>query len=111
MGGATCDYRIAQEGAISTVPFIQARRVHPARPDLELLLQSDDLDKPPEIEAMTEGFQKELATITTGSVAFIYSEPDTDLTVEGVEGKCLCAGLRTEERQAALPSFDWGGYE
>lgn len=85
--GATCDYRIAQEGAISTVPFIQARRVHPARPDLELLLQSDDLDKPPEIEAMTEGFQKELATITTGSVAFIYSEPDTDLTVEVVGWK------------------------
>jgi len=87
--GAECEYRIAQEGALSTVPFIQSRRVHPSLSDITKLLQSDDMDSPPEIEGMSLKFQEELANVETGSVAYIYSDEDSDLVLEivGWKGK------------------------
>ena len=36
--GAGCDYRIAQEGSLSTIPFISARTLHPTREDMEKML-------------------------------------------------------------------------
>merc|ERR1719397_2405283 len=86
--GATCDFRLAQEGVLSTVPFIgPSRRLHPTLKDLELLLSSDDANKPPEIEEMTSEFKEELSKMETGSVALVYSDPNSDLTVEVVGWK------------------------
>ena len=70
--GATCDYRIAQEGALSTVPFIGARMLHPAREDMEMMLLSEDQDTPPEITRMSDKFREELEKTETGSVAFLF---------------------------------------
>ena len=70
--GATCDYRIALEGALSTVPFIGARRLHPAREDMEMMLPSEDQDTPPEITSMSDKFREELEKTETGSVAFLF---------------------------------------
>jgi len=86
--GATCDFRLAQEGALSVVPFIgPSRRIHPSKSDLEILLSSEDMDKPPEIENLSKQFQEELVRIETGSVALVYSEPNSALTVEVVGWK------------------------
>lgn len=85
--GATCDYRIAQEGALSTIPFIGARRLHPARDDMEKMLLSDDQDTPPEIAKMSEKFREELEGTETGSVAFLFKDPSSPLTVEVVGWK------------------------
>jgi len=85
--GAECDYRIAQEGAMSTVPYIKARCVHPALPDLTILLSSDDMEKSPEIKDLTPEFQAELNELSTGSVAFIYRDPGSDLELEVVGWK------------------------
>merc|ERR1719342_248730 len=86
--GATCDFRLAQEGVLSTVPFIgPSRRLHPSLKDLELLLSSDDAHKPPEVEAMSNEFKEELNKMETGSVALVFSDPSSDLTVEVVGWK------------------------
>jgi len=86
--GATCDFRLAQEGVLSTVPFIgRSRRLHPTLKDLELLLSSDDANKPPEVEAMSNEFKEELNKMETGSVALVFSDPSSDLTVEVVGWK------------------------
>jgi len=86
--GAICDFRLAQEGALSVIPFIgENRMVHPCKSDLENLLSSEDLDKPPEIENMSKEFQEELERMETGSVAFFYSDPNSDLSVEMVGWK------------------------
>eukprot|EP00090_Calanus_glacialis_P007336 TRINITY_DN15781_c0_g1_i1.p1 TRINITY_DN15781_c0_g1~~TRINITY_DN15781_c0_g1_i1.p1 ORF type:complete len:704 (-),score=298.23 TRINITY_DN15781_c0_g1_i1:55-2166(-) len=87
--GASCDYRIAQEGALSTVPFIGARMLHPAREDMEMMLLSEDQDKPPEITKMSEKFRDELEKTETGSVAFLFKDPTSSLTVKivGWKGK------------------------
>ena len=78
--------------------------MHPTLADLELLLSSDDANKPPEVgfvprsmiidqsgnrdvndikvEAMSSEFKEELSRMETGSVALVYSDPNSDLTVE-----------------------------
>merc|ERR1719228_1334263 len=47
------------------------------------------MDSPPEIEGMSFKFQEELASVETGSVAYIYSDEDSDLVLEivGWKGK------------------------
>ena len=67
---ATCDYRMAQKGALSTVPFIGARMVHPAREDMMLL--TEDQDTPPEITKMSDKIIEELKNTETGSVTFLF---------------------------------------
>jgi len=85
--GSDCDYRIAQEGAISTVPFIKSRRVHPSHADLSTLLSADDMEKSPEIKDLSPQFQEELNSTPTGSVAYIYRDKDSDLQLEVVGWK------------------------
>lgn len=72
--GAECDFRIAQEGALSVIPFITSRILHPTRSDLEVMLQSSDFEKPPENGGMSAQFIQELEDCSTGSVAFVYEE-------------------------------------
>jgi len=85
--GAGCDYRIAQEGSLSTIPFISARTLHPTREDMETMLLSEDADAPPEIVNMSEKFREELENTDTGSVAFLYTDPTTSLVVKTVGWK------------------------
>ena len=46
--GATCDFRLAQDGALMTIPFMTKRIVKPTLKDLEVLLLCNDVDMPPE---------------------------------------------------------------
>jgi len=85
--GTEFNYRIAQEGVLSTVPFIKARRVHPTLSDLSTLLSSDDLEKSPEIKDLSSEFQEELNSVSTGSVALIYRDQTSDLKLEVVGWK------------------------
>jgi len=83
--GAKSDFRLAQEGALMTIPFISKRKIYPTRDDLEILLNNSDIDKPPEITDFSEEFQKSISDVETGSVAMIYEAK------EGVD-----AGLKVE---------------
>jgi len=87
--GASCDYRIAQEGSLSTIPFIGARSLHPTRKDMERMLLSEDTDAPPEIASMSDEFKEELDKTETGSVAFLFKDPSSSLVVKivGWKGK------------------------
>merc|ERR1711936_1214469 len=68
--GSDCDYRIAQEGALSIIPFIQKRKVTAEREDIVKLLHASDIDKPPEISSFSEIFQTRLESIATGSIIY-----------------------------------------
>ena len=46
--------------------------LHPTREDMEMMLLSEDQDKPPEITKMTEKFREELEKTETGSVALLF---------------------------------------
>ena len=70
--GSDCDYRIAQEGALSIIPFIQKRKVTAEREDIVKLLHASDIDKPPEISSFSEIFQKRLESIATGSIIYLF---------------------------------------
>jgi len=87
--GANCDYRIAQEGSLSTTPFINARTLHPTREDMEMMLLSEDSDTPPEIVKMSDKFRQELDNTETGSVVFLHKDPSSSLVVKivGWKGK------------------------
>jgi len=87
--GATCDYRLAQEGALSILPYIASRILHPEREDLEKMLRFEDKDEPPRISLMSQKFQDELNTTDTGSVALIFEDPAQYLVVKivGWKGK------------------------
>jgi len=87
--GANCDYRIAQEGSLSTTPFINARILHPTREDMEMMLLSEDSDTPPEIVKMSDKFRQELDNTETGSVVFLHKDPSSSLVVKivGWKGK------------------------
>ena len=52
--GATCDFRLAQDGALMTIPFMTKRIVKPTLKDLEVLLLCNDVDMPPEHSELGE---------------------------------------------------------
>jgi len=85
--GAQCDYRFAQEGALSIIPFIGARTLHPTRDDMEIMLLFEDTEAPPEIANMSDKFREELNKTETGSVAFIFTDPNSGLVVKVVGWK------------------------
>ena len=64
--------RIAQEGALSIIPFIQNRTVKVERADIVKLLHASDIDKPPEIALFSEDLQARLAKIDTGSIIYLF---------------------------------------
>lgn len=74
--GAKADFRLAQEGALMTIPFIDKRKIYPTKHDLEILLDNQDIDKPPEISSFSEEFKKSIEDVETGSVAMIYEAKD-----------------------------------
>jgi len=85
--GSNCDYRIAQEGCLSTVPFIKKRVLRPGKEDLIKILQSSEIQKPPEIRHFTEEFRHACDAMETGSVAYVYKEPETGMSIETVGWK------------------------
>jgi len=85
--GSDCDYRIAQEGALSIIPFIKNRTVTGDRSDIVTLLQSSDIEKPPEISMFSENLKKQLENIPTGSVIYLFKDETTGMPVEFVGWK------------------------
>ena len=67
--------RLAQEGALMTIPFLGKRMVYPTKKDLQTLLLSSDIDHPPLLTEMEPDTIRQLEALETGSVAFIYEEP------------------------------------
>jgi len=76
--GATCPFRLAQEGALMTIPFMNQRIIRPTRKDLQVLLLSSDIEDPPKITEMEEATQQQLSQIETGSIAYVFEEPQKD---------------------------------
>ena len=54
--------------------------VRPTAADLELLLSTNDVEPPKQLEEMDEATQRQLAELNTGSVALVYE-------TEGGQGK------------------------
>jgi len=73
--GSGCEYRLAQEGALSTIPFINKRVLRPEKEDMIRILRSSEIERPPEIKYFNEAFRKQLEALDTGSVAYVYKEP------------------------------------
>ena len=67
--------RLAQEGALMTIPFLGKRMIYPTKKDLQTLLLSSDIDHPPLLTEMEPDTIRQLEALETGSVAFIYEEP------------------------------------
>lgn len=70
--GATCAFRLAQEGSLMTIPFMSKRIVRPTKADLEALLVTNDVEPPKQLIEMDEKTQEQMAELPTGAVAFIY---------------------------------------
>jgi len=87
--GSECDYRLAQEGCLSTIPFIQKRILYPTKDDLVKILSSSEIDKPPGIGIFSEEFKVQLYEINTGSVAYVFKEAESGMSIEivGWKGK------------------------
>ena len=80
-------FRIAQEGALSIIPFIRNRTVRGERADIVTLLQSSDIEKPPEISVFSESLRTQLENIQTGSVIYLYKDETSGMPVEFVGWK------------------------
>jgi len=92
--GATCTFRLAQEGALMTIPFLGKRIIYPTKKDLQTLLLCSDIDHPPSLTEMEPETLSQLNALDTGSVAFIYEEkqtgndlPSIKLEIVGWKGK------------------------
>ena len=66
--------RLAQEGALMTIPFLGRRIIYPTKKDLQTLLLCSDIDHPPSLTEMEPETLNQLTALDTGSVAFIYEE-------------------------------------
>jgi len=83
--GSSCSYRLAQEGALSTVPFLGKRVLNLDKPNMELLLmRTAEIDRPPMISDFSENVGKVLRDFSVGSLAYVYRDSDTDLAIEVV---------------------------
>jgi len=92
--GAICNFRLAQEGALMTIPFLSKRIIYPTKKDLQTLLLSSDIDHPPRLTDMEPHTLQQLNALETGSVAFVYKEgkegkgePNLKLEIVGWKGK------------------------
>jgi len=87
--GSNCEYRLAQEGCLSTIPFIKNRVLRPGKEDILKILQSSEIEKPPEIRNFTQELREEMSAIETGSVAFVYKDVESGMSIEivGWKGK------------------------
>lgn len=90
--GSSCDYRLAQEGVLMLLNHIKERKLYPSKDDMEMMLLNADFDTPPEIAEMTLAFRESMSTMSTGSVALIYTDTDetgneTHVEVVGWKGK------------------------
>ena len=72
--GSDCAFRLAQEGALMTIPFLNKRIIHLTKKDLQVMLVHCDIDSPPPITDMEKETQQQLNSLDTGSVAFVYEE-------------------------------------
>merc|ERR1719318_146906 len=89
---------------LGTVPFIKKRVLRPGKEDLIKILQSSEIQKPPEIRHFTEEFRHACDAMETGSVAYVYKEPETGMSIEtvGWKGKdTLRAYVPKNERKEA----------
>ena len=67
-------FRLAQEGALMTIPFLGSRIVYPTKKDIQTLLLSSDIDHPPSLTEMEPQTFDQLNALETGSVAFVYQD-------------------------------------
>ena len=74
--GATCPFRLAQEGALMTIPFLGKRIIRPTKKDLQVMLVKSDIEHPPALTEMEPSTQEQLNALDTGSIAFIFEEKD-----------------------------------
>ena len=72
--GAQCAYRLAQEGALMTIPFMGRRIVHTTRDDFGKLLSFSDFDNPPSISILDQETQDVVHSLPTGSIALVYDQ-------------------------------------
>merc|ERR1712038_453678 len=83
--GSSCSYRLAQEGALSTVPFLGKRIVQMDKANMEMLLmRTAEIDRPPMVADFSEDVQEMLRSFSVGSLAYVYKDCDTDLSIEVV---------------------------
>merc|ERR1712088_1259041 len=61
--GATCNFRLAQEGALMTIPFLGKRMIYPTKKDLQTLLLSSDIDHPPLLTEMEPDTIRQLEAV------------------------------------------------
>merc|ERR1719245_2858449 len=59
-----------------TIPFLKKRIVRPTAADLELLLSTNDVEPPKQLEEMDAETQRQLAELNTGSVALVYEKTE-----------------------------------
>ena len=71
---STFFFRLAQEGALMTIPFLGSRVIYPTKKDIQTLLLSSDIDHPPSLSEMEPQTFDQLNALETGSVAFVYQD-------------------------------------
>ena len=57
-----------------TIPFMSKRIIHPTLKDLEVLLLSSDVDKPPSHDELSDEIRSQFDKLDTGSLALVYEE-------------------------------------
>lgn len=65
-----------------TIPFMTKRIIRPTRKDLEVLLMSSDIEKPPEHDQLDAETQKQIVGVDTGSVALVFEEKREDYNIK-----------------------------
>ena len=70
--GATCPYRLAQEGSLMTIPLMGARTLRVTLKDLQVLLQVSDTEMPPALNEMDVATQEQMEKLATGCIALLY---------------------------------------
>ncbi|XP_064100308.1 tRNA (cytosine(34)-C(5))-methyltransferase-like isoform X1 [Macrobrachium nipponense] len=84
--GATCDFRLAQDGSEVLLPLITKRKITVTHSDLVSLLLNDDMEMPPETVTMDQKTQEQCSELCTGAVAFLY-QADDSVTIKFVGWK------------------------
>lgn len=56
--------RLAQEGALMTIPFLRSRLIEASRKDMEQLLSFSDYDNPPAISLLEADTQAQFNKVT-----------------------------------------------
>merc|ERR1712032_130423 len=75
--GSSCSYRLAQEGALSTVPFLGKRVVQMDKENMEkLLMRTPEIDRPP----MVADFSEEVQQILRGLGVVVWPMSTKTLT-------------------------------